>query len=99
MTKADPLLPKSSVAGLVPTMNNTGWMTEGLDDFSQAFVDYAAASREESLDMGCAYGVATLPALARVRTFWPVTWSPGIWRSWCSGSRPRIGRACGPSRP
>jgi SAM-dependent methyltransferase len=65
MTSADPLLPKSSVAGLVPTMNNTGWMTEGLDDFSRAFVDYAAASPEESLDMGCAYGVATLPALAR----------------------------------
>lgn len=60
----DPALPKSTVAGLVPTLNNTGWMTESLDAVSQAFADYAAGISDESLDLGCAYGVATLPALA-----------------------------------
>jgi SAM-dependent methyltransferase len=63
MSNTDPLLPKSSVPGLVPTMNNTGWMTEGLDAVSQAFVDYAITLEDECLDLGCAYGVATLPAL------------------------------------
>lgn len=61
---SDPALPKSTVAGLVPTLNNTGWMTESLDAISQAFADYAAGIPDESLDLGCAYGVATLPALA-----------------------------------
>ena len=64
MSEPDALLPKSSVPGLVPILNNTGWMTEGLDDFSRAFADYAGTRAEECLDIGCAYGVATLPALA-----------------------------------
>lgn len=64
MSNTDVLLPKSTVAGLVPTLNNTGWMTEGLDAISQAFAGYAAGLQDECLDLGCAYGVATLPALA-----------------------------------
>lgn len=57
-------LPESSVPGLIPTLNNTGWMTETLDEYSQAFTEYAGTVRAECLDIGCAYGVATLPALA-----------------------------------
>jgi SAM-dependent methyltransferase len=64
MSETGGSLPKSSVPGLVPTLNNTGWMTEGLDAVSQAFVDYAGSAAGECLDLGCAYGVATLPALA-----------------------------------
>jgi SAM-dependent methyltransferase len=64
MTGSDSLLPKSNVPGLVPTLNNTGWMTEGLDDVSRAFTVFAPTVKEECLDIGCAYGVATLPALA-----------------------------------
>ncbi len=64
MTSTDSLLPESPIPGLIPTMNNTGWMTETLDPCSQAFVDHAASIDGESLDIGCAYGVATLPALA-----------------------------------
>lgn len=64
VSATDSLLPKSTVPGLVPTLNNTGWMTESLDRVSQAFVDYAGAMASEALDIGCAYGVATLPALA-----------------------------------
>jgi SAM-dependent methyltransferase len=64
MSASDPLLPKSTVPGLIPTLNHTGWMTEGLDRVSQGFVDYAGTCDAEVLDIGCAYGVATLPALA-----------------------------------
>lgn len=56
-------LPKSSVPGLVPTLNNTGWMTEALDTTSQAFAAYAGSLGTEVLDIGCAYGIATLAAL------------------------------------
>lgn len=66
MSKADELLPESYVKGLIPTLNKTGWMTEALDACSQEFVNYAGkigAEGLESLDIGCAYGVATLAAL------------------------------------
>ncbi|MEO8224004.1 MAG: class I SAM-dependent methyltransferase [Gammaproteobacteria bacterium] len=64
MPAREGLLPKSGVPGLVPTLNNTGWMTETLDDYSRAFTAFAGSIEAESLDIGCAYGVATLPALA-----------------------------------
>lgn len=57
------LLPDSPVEGLVPTMNNTGWMTVTLDDVSTEFTRYAGSIGEEVLDIGCAYGIATLAAL------------------------------------
>ena len=61
----DDLLPDSPVEGLVPTMNNTGWMTVTLDDVSTEFTRYAGSMTEEALDIGCAYGIATLAALER----------------------------------
>ncbi|MEO8444666.1 MAG: class I SAM-dependent methyltransferase [Gammaproteobacteria bacterium] len=64
MPPRDGLLPESGVPGLIPTLNNTGWMTETLDDYSRAFTEYAGTVAAECLDIGCAYGVATLPALA-----------------------------------
>ncbi|MDX2224345.1 MAG: class I SAM-dependent methyltransferase [Rhodospirillaceae bacterium] len=57
-------LPKSRFPGAVPTLNNRGFMLEALDDYAQAFVAAAAATPAEALDVGCAYGVATLAALA-----------------------------------
>ena len=63
MSEPNDLLPESPVEGLVPTMNNTGWMTESLDDVSQAFARYASEIGDEVLDVGCAYGIATLAAL------------------------------------
>ena len=57
------LLPKSPVEGLIPTMNQRGWMTEALDDISVEFARYAGQVGGEALDLGCAYGVATLRAL------------------------------------
>jgi SAM-dependent methyltransferase len=65
--ETDKLLPDSPVAGLIPTLNKTGWMTEALDAYSQDFTLYAGeigSAGAEALDIGCAYGVATLAALA-----------------------------------
>ncbi len=39
-------------------------MAETLDEISKSFVAYAAQADRPVLDIGCAYGVATLPALA-----------------------------------
>ncbi len=66
MTEHKTLLPDSPVKGLIPTLNKTGWMTESLDAYSKEFTGYAGiigADGYESLDIGCAYGVATLAAL------------------------------------
>lgn len=57
-------LPKSFIKGFVPTLNNRGFMADTLDEISQDFVLYAAESESPVLDIGCAYGVATLPALS-----------------------------------
>lgn len=58
-----PEIPKSFVPGMIPTLNNTGFMTEGLDAYSQEFVSFAGSASNEVLDVGCAYGIATLAAL------------------------------------
>ena len=48
---------------LVATQYNQGFMTTKLDNFSEAFVECAAQRQGWSLDIGAAYGVATLSAL------------------------------------
>ena len=63
MTDKIDLLPDSPVEGLVPTLNNTGWMTVALDEISTDFARYAGTLNDEVLDIGCAYGIATLAAL------------------------------------
>lgn len=73
----DGLLPESFVPGLVPTLNNTGWMTETLDDISLAFTDYAGSIEAESLDIGCAYGIATLAALDKGARIFACDIEPG----------------------
>lgn len=60
-----PARPTPFIEGLIPTLNHRGFMSERLDPTSARFVDYAATIREPVLDMGCAYGVATLAALHR----------------------------------
>lgn len=64
MSSSETGLPESPVEGLVPTLNNTGWMTVSLDEMSTAFAEYAGSINAEVLDIGCAYGIATLAALA-----------------------------------
>lgn len=47
-----------------PTRNRTGWTSNVLNELSELFVAFAATARRPVLDIGAAYGVATLPALA-----------------------------------
>jgi len=53
--------------GMVATMNDTGFMFEVRDRFADAFISEAGRlGREEGkpvLEVGCAYGVSTIPAL------------------------------------
>ena len=56
-------MPRQWVEGLVPTMNDKGFMFEVLDDYADEFIAYAGASGHEAVEIGCAYGVATLAAL------------------------------------
>ncbi len=53
------------MAGMISTLNRTGVMLEELVDLSKSFAEYAGACGEEVLDMGCAFGVATVAALER----------------------------------
>ena len=50
----------------VPTLNKMGYMATQLDVVQQKFIAYAAKSPEGvSLDLGAAFGIATLPLLER----------------------------------
>jgi SAM-dependent methyltransferase len=60
-----PKLPREKYPGAIPTLNGRGFMLKSLDPYSSAFVDYAGSTDAPVLDMGCAYGVATLAALAK----------------------------------
>ena len=51
--------------GFISTLNNMGFMLEELDEFSSEFVEHASKSEGHSLDVGCAFGVATLPAILK----------------------------------
>jgi SAM-dependent methyltransferase len=56
-------MPAPEPNGFVRTLNSMGYMTATLDPFSQAFVDFAPNAPARALDIGAAYGVATVPAL------------------------------------
>lgn len=56
-------MPDPEPNGFVKTLNNMGYMTSGLDAYSQAFVDFAPSAPGPVLDIGAAYGVASLAAL------------------------------------
>ena len=50
---------------LIPTLNKQGYMLRELNEYSRAFVDFAPIAPGPVLDIGAAYGVATLPALEK----------------------------------
>ncbi|MFK4467822.1 amino acid adenylation domain-containing protein [Bacillus sp. RC252] len=54
--------------GMVPTLNRTGVMVEHLIPYSSDFAGYAGNCGGEVLDIGCAYGVASIAALERGAT-------------------------------
>ncbi|MCB2108337.1 MAG: class I SAM-dependent methyltransferase [Rhodobacteraceae bacterium] len=63
MTPSPPRGPQD-IRGMVPTLNNTGFMSMHMNGCVQAFVDFASTCTSEVLDMGCAFGIATHAALA-----------------------------------
>ena len=58
-----PKRPNPFIKGLIPTLNQRGFMLEALDDYSLRFAAFAGTVDSEVLDMGCAYGNATRAAL------------------------------------
>ena len=64
MSSRNPSWPAEFETGLIPTDNAMGIMTEELSPAAKAFVEMAKTTRRPLLDIGAAYGNATLPALA-----------------------------------
>jgi SAM-dependent methyltransferase len=63
MSNPLPEIPKQWIKGLVPTLNDKGFMFEVLDDYANDFIRESAASNGQALEVGCAYGIATIAAL------------------------------------
>ena len=63
MSDSLPEIPKQWIKGLVPTLNDKGFMFEVLDEYADDFIQTAGASTDAALEIGCAYGVATIAAL------------------------------------
>ena len=49
----------------VVTLNKMGYMFIKPEKYMQAFIDYAAQTHDPVLDIGAAYGIATIPALEK----------------------------------
>ena len=56
-------MPTPEANGFVKTLNNMGYMTSTLDVYSKAFAEFSPQGPGPALDIGAAYGVATLAAL------------------------------------
>jgi SAM-dependent methyltransferase len=60
---AEATRPEPSFGGMTPTLNQRGFMSARLDPVSSAFAEAAGRTDGEVVDLGCAYGIATLAAL------------------------------------
>lgn len=63
MSDSLPEIPKQWIKGLVPTLNDKGFMFEVLDEYADDFIHTAGSGTDEALEIGCAYGIATIAAL------------------------------------
>lgn len=63
--QSPPVMPQATDRGMVPTLNNKGFMSTSLDPVSSAFTVYAGQADGWCLDLGCAYGVASLSAIGQ----------------------------------
>ena len=53
----------SSENGFVPTLNKQGYMATTLDYYMKQFISYAKSCKKPVVDIGAAYGIATIPSL------------------------------------
>ena len=58
-------MPEPESNGFVVTLNKQGYMTSTVDVYMQAFIDYSAMCKGRVVDIGAAYGVASIPALVK----------------------------------
>jgi SAM-dependent methyltransferase len=63
MTEAKSEIPDWSQPNMQPTLNGTGFMFKILDEFADDFIHYAGKANDSVLEIGCAYGIATIAAL------------------------------------
>jgi len=56
-------MPAPEANGFIPTLNKQGYMTSMLDFYMKSFVEYAATCKLPVVDIGAAYGIASIPAL------------------------------------
>ena len=49
--------------GLIPTLNKMGYMTTFLDCVSKDFIRFSLGNQNPAMDVGCAFGVASIPIL------------------------------------
>ena len=80
MTEAEKPAPTWHLPNMQPTLNKTGFMFKVLDEFADDFIQYAGQADDPVLDLGCAYGVATIATLrvtAVARWLWRRRFRPG----------------------
>jgi len=69
MKTKDLKIPDAENNGFIPTLNQMGFMTSTLDSFSEEFTSFSSTpwqgSSKFSLEVGAAYGVATIKALEK----------------------------------
>lgn len=63
MVETEKDAPKWHLPNMQPTLNGTGFMFKILDEFADDFIHVAGQADDPVLDLGCAYGVATIAAL------------------------------------
>jgi len=63
MTTTPETRPAWGRRGMEPTLNGTGFMFRVLDEFADDFIQFAGRTDGDVLDIGCAFGVATIAAL------------------------------------
>src|SRR5262245_39091772 len=56
---------ETETKGFIPTLNRMGYMTSTLDPVSLSFIKFAAELDFQVLEIGAAYGVATIPDLQK----------------------------------
>ena len=57
--------PKAYIPGLIPCSNGRGFIEQDLNNISKSFVEESSELEGLSLDVGCAYGIASIAALKK----------------------------------